>query len=162
MNIVYPAKEELPLLAPLCAAFRAALRAFKGGDETPDIEAAAGELSWHAEEGRPVYAVEEGGRFIGYAILRIDDGIVWLEQIFVEEASRRKGAATLLFEEAERVAAGYGEPTVYNYVHPNNLGMISFLRSRGYNVLNLIEIRKPYPGEALSAVIRVGESEFDY
>ena len=51
---------------------------------------------------------------------------------------------------------------VYNYVHPNNHHMIDFLRKRGYTVLNLIEIRKPYQGEQLSQTIQVGERKFDY
>ena len=40
--------------------------------------------------------------------------------------------------------------------------MIALLRKRGYTVLNLIEIRKPYKGEKLTQVIQVGEHEFDY
>ena len=40
--------------------------------------------------------------------------------------------------------------------------MIEFLRKRGYTVLNLIEIRKPYQGETLTQKITVGEHEFDY
>lgn len=57
---------------------------------------------------------------------------------------------------------GYGDDTVYNYIHPNNHRMIEFLRNRGYTVLNLIEIRKPYKGEKLTQTIVVGEHEFDY
>ena len=68
----------------------------------------------------------------------------------------------VLFEKAEETAAGMGEETVYNYVHPNNAGMISFLRSKGYTVLNLIEIRKPYTGEKLSTKVHVDNEEFDY
>ena len=55
-----------------------------------------------------------------------------------------------------------GEDTVYNYVHPNNDGVIAFLRSMGYSVLNLIEIRKPYAGETLTTTIPVGAETFDY
>lgn len=40
--------------------------------------------------------------------------------------------------------------------------MIDFLRKRGYTVLNLIEIRKPYKGKKLTQTIAVGEHEFDY
>ena len=60
------------------------------------------------------------------------------------------------------MAASYGEDTVYNFVHPNNDGVIAFLRSMGYSVLNLIEVRKPYAGEELTTEIRVGEHTFDY
>ena len=40
--------------------------------------------------------------------------------------------------------------------------MIEFLRKRGYTVLNLIEIRKPYQNENWTQTITVGEHEFDY
>ena len=40
--------------------------------------------------------------------------------------------------------------------------MIAFLRRHGYTVLNLIEIRKPYPDEKPVKRIKVGENEFDY
>ena len=40
--------------------------------------------------------------------------------------------------------------------------MIAFLRSRGYTVLNMIEVRKPYRGETLSTTVHVDGNEFDY
>ena len=55
-----------------------------------------------------------------------------------------------------------GEDTVFNFVHPNNEGMISFLRSKGYTVLNMIEIRKPYKGEKLTTTVSVDSHLFDY
>ena len=80
----------------------------------------------------------------------------------MKEEFRRKGVATKLYQAAEKLATLNGEDTVFNFVHPNNYGMIEFLRKRGYSVLNLIEIRKPYRNEALSQKISVGEHEFDY
>ena len=52
--------------------------------------------------------------------------------------------------------------TLFNYVHPNNDAMINFLKSKGYTVLNLIEIRKPFKGEKNKTTIKVGNNEFDY
>ena len=40
--------------------------------------------------------------------------------------------------------------------------MINFLKSKGYTVLNLIEIRKPFKGEKNKTTIKVGNNEFDY
>lgn len=80
----------------------------------------------------------------------------------MKEEYRRHGVASALHSQAEKIAATYGGDTVYNYVHPNNHRMIEFLRKRGYTVLNLIEIRKPYQGENLTQTIMVGEHEFDY
>ena len=82
--------------------------------------------------------------------------------IFVFPEYRRKGIASALFGKAEEIAASYGDDTVFNYVHPNNHRIIQFLRKRGYTVLNLIEIRKPYKGEKLTQTIAVGEHRFDY
>lgn len=68
----------------------------------------------------------------------------------------------MLFAKAEEIAASMGENTVYNFVHPNNEGMIRFLRAKGYTVLNMIEIRKPYEGEKPTATIHVENELFDY
>ena len=82
--------------------------------------------------------------------------------MYVVEEYRRHGVASALFQEAEKLAKQYGETTVFNYVHPNNDGMIAFLRKHGYTVLNLIEIRKPYQDEKLSTKIQVANHQFDY
>ena len=110
----------------------------------------------------PVYAALLDGEYAGYVLCRIDSEVVWVESIFVKEKYRRHGVATALHSKAEKIAASYGDDTVYNYVHPNNDRMIEFLRKRGYTVLNLIEIRKPYKDEKLTQTIAVGDHKFDY
>ena len=112
--------------------------------------------------GFPVFAAFVDGEYAGYVVCRVDGEVVWVGSIFVKEKYRRLGIASALHSKAEEIAASYGEDTVYNYVHPNNHRMIAFLRKRGYTVLNLIEIRKPYQGEQPTQTIRVGEHEFDY
>ena len=112
--------------------------------------------------GFPVFAALVDGEYAGYAVCRVEAQVVWVESLFVREAFRRRGVASALHSKAEALAASYGEDTVYNYVHPNNHRMIRFLRSRGYTVLNLIEIRKPYKDERPTQIITVGDHEFDY
>ncbi len=75
---------------------------------------------------------------------------------------RRKGIGTALYEKAEEIAESLGSDTVYNWVHPNNDAIISFLKKRGYGVLNLIELRRKWKGEEPKMKIRVGRHEFDY
>ncbi len=104
----------------------------------------------------------EDGTLAGYIVCRIDEPNLWVEQIYVRDDFRRKGIASRLFEKAEELSASMGEDTVYNYVHPNNERMIGFLRSKGYTVLNMIEIRKPWKGEKLSTTVHVDDHEFDY
>ena len=149
-------------LAEMVALFRVELRSYKGITSKPNIEAAREEMEEYLAAGFPVFAAIIDGEYAGYVVCRVDSKVVWVESLFVKEEHRRHGVATALHSKAEEIAASYGEDTVYNYVHPNNHRMIAFLRKRGYTVLNLIEIRKPYKGEQPTQTIRVGEHEFDY
>ena len=149
-------------LSQMVALFRVELRSYKGITSKPNLDAGREELEEYLAAGFPVYAALQDGDYAGYAVCRVDGGVVWVESLFVREEFRRRGVATALHQKAEELAASYGEDTVYNYVHPNNHRMIEFLRKRGYTVLNLIEIRKPYKGETPTQTIPVGEHEFDY
>lgn len=149
-------------LAEMVALFRVELRSYKGIVSKPNIEAAREEMEEYLAAGFPVFAAIMDGENAGFVVCRVDGEVVWVESIFVKEEYRRQGVASALHNKAEEIAASYGEETVYNYVHPNNHRMINFLRKRGYTVLNLIEIRKPYAGENLSQTIAVDKHEFDY
>ena len=149
-------------LAEMAALFRVELRSYKGIVSKPNIEAGREEMEEYLSARFPVFAALVDDEYAGYAVCRVDSEVVWVESIFVKEEYRRQGVAAALHSKAEEIAASYGEDTVYNYVHPNNHRMIEFLRKRGYTVLNLIEIRKPYQGETLTQKITVGEHEFDY
>lgn len=149
-------------LTRLVALFRVELRSYKGITSKPNLEAAREEMEEYLAAGFPVFAAIIDGEYAGYVVCRVDSKVVWVESLFVKEEHRRHGVASALHSKAEEIAASYGEDTVYNYVHPNNHRMIEFLRNRGYTVLNLIEIRKPYEGEKLTQKVCVGEHEFDY
>ncbi|MBO4926262.1 MAG: GNAT family N-acetyltransferase [Clostridia bacterium] len=148
--------------AVLLADFRVTLRGYKGIASEPDVPDALEEMQEYLHKGWPVFAVEDDGALAGYMVLRIEEGVLWVEHLFVRPEYRRQGAASLLFEKAEETARSMGEDTVYNFVHPNNDGMIAFLRAKGYTVLNLIEVRKPYRDETLTETIRVKNNDFDY
>ena len=162
MELVKICLKNADKIAPLAAAFRIQLKSYKGINAQPNIEAGKEEIIEFLNSGFPVYAVTDDGALVGYIVCRIDEPCLWVEQIFVREDSRRKGVATMLFEKAEEIAASMGEDTVYNFVHPNNEGMIRFLAAKGYTVLNMIEIRKPYKDEKLTATIHVEKETFDY
>ncbi len=162
MEIVLIAAEQAELAAPLVAGFRTELKALKGIQAEPDTLAGKEEILEYIHAGWPCYAAVANGEWIGYVVCRVVEPTVWVESIYVKPQARRKGVAGMLFAKAEEIAAGFGEETVFNSVHPNNDRMIAFLRKRGYKVLNLIEIRKPWAGERCDQKIRVGENEFDY
>ena len=162
MEIIRIGIEDAERIAPLVAAFRVQLKAYKGIRSRPNGEAGREEILEFINAGFPVFAAAEDGALAGYLVCRIDAPCLWVEHLFVRDEYRRRGVATLLFEKAEEIGRAMGEDTVFNFVHPNNLGMIGFLRSKGYTVLNMIEIRKPYPGEQLKTTIPVGDTAFDY
>ena len=149
-------------LVEMVALFRVELRSYKGITSKPNIEAGREEMEEYLAAGFPVFAATVDGEYAGYVVCRVDSEVVWVESIFVKDEYRRQGIASALHSKAEEIAAFYGDDTVYNYVHPNNHRMIAFLRKRGYTVLNLIEIRKPYKNEKFTQTIQVGEHEFDY
>ena len=162
MNLVRIEKNNADRLSPLVAGFRVTLNGYRGIVSQPQVEAAREEIKEFLDADFPIFAVEDGGELAGYMVCRMDAPCLWVEHLYVREEYRRRGVATLLFEKAEELAHAMGEDTVFNFVHPNNRGMIEFLRSKGYTVLNMIEIRKPYPGERLTTTIPVGHAVFDH
>ena len=148
-------------VAALLASFRVTLQALKGIQTNPDVEDAKEELSGYIKEKWPIYIALEENQVVGYILLRVD-GVVWVEHIYVEERYRRQGIASLLYEKAEEYSAKLHCDTLFNWVHPNNEKIIGFLKSKGYTVLNLVELRRPYKDEKVASKIRVGDNEFDY
>ena len=162
MQIVPIKKENANQIAPLVAGSRRELKALKGLEAELNLEAGKEEILEYMQSDWPCFAAVMNEKWIGYVVCRVEEPSVWVESIYVLPEFRRNGAASALFAKAEEIASGYGENTVYNNVHPNNEKMIAFLRKRGYTVLNLIEIRKPWTDERCSQKIRVGQNEFDY
>ena len=149
-------------LAYVTVDFRKTLASLKGQISTIDVDEAVEELRYYLNKKYPIYAVSDNGRYIGYCVCRIDDDVVWLESIYVRPEYRKKGVGRMLFEKAEAVAKEYGNDTLYLYVHPNNDQMINFSDHLGYNVLNLIEIRRSYPDEENKESYTIGEHTYKY
>ena len=107
-------------------------------------------------------AETEDHHIVGYLVCRVDGKTVWAESLFVLPEHRRHGIGSQLYAEAERLAADVGASTVYNWVHPQNRTIVSFLKRRGYDVLNLLELRRAGPEEEADRTITVGSEEFRY
>ncbi|WP_058486556.1 GNAT family N-acetyltransferase [Defluviitalea phaphyphila] len=154
--------EDEEKISKLISQFRVELKALKGIKASPNIEYAKEEFREYMEAKFPIFVAEDNDELLGYLVCRIDGSVVWAESIFVSNNSRRKGIASKLYEEAEKIAKKLGGDTVYNWVHPNNDKIIPFLLKRGYNVLNLIEIRKPKENEVFTQKIKIGKYEYNY
>ena len=155
-------KDNAYSLAYLVVDFRKALHKLTDSNITIDVDEAVEELRYYLDKKYPIYAISDNGRYIGYCVCKIEDDVVWLESIYVRPEYRRKGVGKMLFEKAESVAKEYGNSTLYQYVHPNNDNMLNFLKGNGYDVLNLIEIRKAYEGEENKTTYTIGDHEYKY
>ncbi|EQB87752.1 ribosomal protein S18 acetylase RimI-like enzyme [Clostridium punense] len=147
----------------LIAQFRVELKQFKGIVSTLKIDQAKEEFKEYINAKYPIFVAENDDKeLLGYLVCRIDGGAVWAEYLFVSDSARRNGIASKLYKEAEKIAIELGSDTVFNWVHPNNDKIITFLSKMGYDVLNLIEIRKPWKNEILTQKICIGNHEYNY
>lgn len=155
-------REDRDSIAMLISNFRVELQHLKNIESKPDFESALIEFDEYMKKGYPIYFDKQDVNYTGYLVCRIEDSLVWVESIYVEPKFRKQGIASNLFEKAEELAKLLGEDMVYNYVHPNNQNIINFLAKRGYDVLNLIEVRKPHDNENFSTTVKVFDNEFRY
>jgi len=150
-------------LIRLIAGLRITLDGFKAARAEPDLMAARGELDEFLRNGYSIHVAEmDGVGLAGFIVCRTVDGVTWAESLYVDEPRRRLGVGRALFAKAEEVARIGGQDTLYAWVHPNNEGILGFLKAHEYDVLNLIEIRKPHEGEMPGQRVRVMSNEFRY
>ncbi|RLI57073.1 MAG: GNAT family N-acetyltransferase [Candidatus Thorarchaeota archaeon] len=145
----------------LVAQFRQFLGELRSQEVRLDLDSAREELRYYLKRRYPIFVAVEDGLLIGYLVCRIDEDVVWAESLYVVPSKRRRGVASALYEKAEHLVEEFGGDTVYNWVHPNNEAIIRFLLARGYNVLNLIELRRARKNEKPGKIV-VGEHEFLY
>lgn len=161
-RLVYINEDNMYGLAYLVKDFRIALAKLRNHTTNFDVDEAIEELKYYLDHNYPIYCISENGKYIGYCVCKIIDDCVWLESIYVIVEKRRLGVGKLLLEKAEELAKDYNCDTLYFNVHPNNDIMISFLKDSGYDVLNLIEIRKRFNNEKLDSEYTVGNNVFKY
>lgn len=160
--IRYISAEDHPQVIACIAQFRVDLKRLKGIAAEPDLMRAKQELEEYLMTNNPILVAEKEHIILGYLVTKIIDQVMWVESLYVLPKARRSKIASLLHEKAQQLAVELGNDTLYYYVHPNNDAMIAFLASHGYDVLNLIEIRKPWPDEKCSETISVGTHHYRY
>lgn len=93
---------------------------------------------------RVVFGIFESDGLIGYVVLKQNQGVYWLDWMYVMETYRGTNCASELFDYAEAYVLGKGLEKLYIWVHPDNQRMLAFLKKKGYDGLNLIEVTKKH------------------
>jgi ribosomal protein S18 acetylase RimI-like enzyme len=119
------------------------------------------ELDYFNRSPFTLYVAEED-ELAGYAVFKIYDNTVWVEQLYVRPEYRRQGVGRQFLVIGEALADNYGQETVYFWVHPDNTAMLQFLKKTGYDVLNLVEIRRQREAESCCHTVQLFESTVRY
>jgi GNAT superfamily N-acetyltransferase len=129
-------------LAVLVRELRTVLREL-GKSTTPcSLEEARAEAAEYFEPGHTVVGLFRENSLAGFSVVSVTDGVYWLSWIYVRPEHRGFVSASKLFDASEKIALQAGEDRLYVWVHPDNGRMLRFLKKKGYDALNLIEITK--------------------
>ncbi len=141
--IYRPAKSsDEEALSRLIGNFHEEIARLKGSWDLFSRDEAKKELKDELSQERFIVYVAEDETLCGYAVFKDEDRTVWIEQLYVEPAFRRQGIARQFLAVGEALAETRGQETLYFWVHPDNTAMLLFLKANGYDVLNLIEVRR--------------------
>jgi len=128
----------------------------------PSDAAVEEELIGYLKNSHSIFVAKCDETYLGFLVMRSLDNVWWVDTLYVTPQSRRMGVASALYDRAELHSSGSSTDNLFVWVHPNNHIMLSFLKSRGYDVLNLIEVRKPWKNESFSRSYRFDEVQLRY
>ncbi|MBQ8228584.1 MAG: GNAT family N-acetyltransferase [Clostridia bacterium] len=114
----------------------------KGG--MPENKQAKENLALWTSEEHELYIISENNLPIGFLHIWYKGGnVAWIEDVFVAEKYRGKGAGGIAISQAEQIIKEKGGYTaVCIDVVPRNLAAIGLYQKLGYDILSLITVRK--------------------
>lgn len=139
---------------------RLLMNKFNQSEQMVSISEATNEANSYFTENRSVFVFEQNNELLGYSVLKFEEEVCWLDWLFVNQDYHGQGIASKLFDHAEELAKNLGNDQLYVWVHPDNDCMLKFLKKKGYDVLNLLEVKKEK--ENPSTVISVLNNKFRY
>jgi len=135
-------KENNPSLTKLVYDFRQVLIGLNKSYRDYKIDDAVIEAAGYFTPNRTVFGLFKEDDLIGFSVLKEEDSIYWLDWICIVPEFRGYNNASQLFDFSENYAKSKGNEQLYIWIHPDNLAMAKFLKKKGYNILNLIEVKK--------------------
>jgi len=122
--------------------FRNVLNNLNNSSRSCSFEEAEEEAEDYFSPNKKVVGLYRKKELIGFSVLKTEDGLWWLDWIFIKPEYRGYTNASVLFDYCEKFAAESGNNQLYIWVHPDNDRMLKFLKKKGYDILNLIEVKK--------------------
>ena len=117
---------------------------------------------WLEKDSAVLFVIEENGEEAGVMLLARHGGsVVWIENLYVKPAYRRRGIATRAIRFAEQYAADVMKaPAVNLDVIPQNTDAIRLYHSLGYDTLQMITLRKHFGDERREKPVELLGYEF--
>lgn len=139
-------KTDLEQFSVLFGKLRSTLRSFSSINQVPtEINQTKinNEIANYIDnDAYTIFVAISENQLAGFIVIKCNDGVFWLEFLYVDQKFRRRGIASALWEHAEAFIRKKGKTSLYVWIHPNNQEMIDFLRYKNCDTLNLIELRK--------------------
>ena len=148
-------------VAELLADFYHAMWRLKGRKQARNLESAIQDLSERIDRNETVFIAKVNDEIAGIQIATAEPSCK-IECVYVSERFRRLGLAQRLLDAAESHFKVSGSDSFYVSVHPNNRAIIELLKSNGYDVLNLLEIRKRWPDERQYQAVNIMGQDYLY
>jgi ribosomal protein S18 acetylase RimI-like enzyme len=87
------------------------------------------------------------GEIVGFCRYERHQGAFFGRELCVLETKRDRGAGTALLRAVEKRIQEAGETNLFISVVARNAQALQFFAKRGYNILNMIEMRTPFADE---------------
>jgi len=92
--------------------------------------------------------INDEGKIVGFRRWELHDDFYWTRELYVVPEMRRKGVARALIRHFEKWVLERGQNIACISCIPHNIAMIMLARSEGYDILNMIEMRKNLTDDA--------------
>ncbi|MBI3977500.1 MAG: GNAT family N-acetyltransferase [Chloroflexi bacterium] len=91
-----------------------------------------------------LYVLEKGGNLIGFARVRLEQDLYYLEDFGVTEEQRQQGYGSTLLQAVEADLRRRGAAALHAPTYAGNLPGLDFLLKNGYAYLHTIELQKVF------------------
>ena len=97
---------------------------------------------------------------MGFTRLRREGTVFWLEDIVISEGKRSSGLGTQFLTSIEEYVKDNDSVSLYIPVYVGNQSAIDFYYKNGYDILNMIEVRKDFKRKSMEKKIDLLGHEF--